>query len=117
MTLILIDGCDDAGTCNSGTNGNVSNGRNGKGLLNWGSFSIPAAYQSDTFTIGAAVRGAWSNANLMNWTGPSSAGISMTLNTSGRIQITRPGATLASSPDALWPANTWVYLEWQGRIA
>jgi hypothetical protein len=113
MTLLIIDGCEDRVT----TAGTTARGRTGKGLQSFTNYAIPVANQSDTVTVGAAIRcSALTLTTLIGVTGPLSASCVVQVQTSGALSWST-GSTSRTTAAAFIPLNTWFYLELQCKVA
>jgi hypothetical protein len=107
MSLVLIEGCDDAGAAV----GTTARGRTGKGLASYSS-ALPAAAQFDTITFGVALRHTTTPLQdfiLISATGSSNVNVR---NSAARsLSLRFNGGSILTSPDLLWDLNTWHYLE------
>ena len=123
MSLVLIEGFDDEGYRNSTLNGSVARGRNGtKGSSSFTSYTIPVAAQSDTITMGVAVKmgAGFGTTNLLQLSGPGSTSLTWQMSTARRLTLSIAGGTPSSlaTADLFVPgADVWWYLEVQAKIA
>ena len=122
MPLRLLDGLEDFSSW-AGSSATAVAGRYQLGIrvAAGGTLSHPllSTYESDTITVGAAIRfgaiGGDSILTLRSDNGATSH-LDLQLNTNGSFSLLRPFSTIATSATGLVLANVWYYLEIQARL-
>jgi hypothetical protein len=127
MSLVVIDGLEDlsgfltsplhSATIDVARNGNgIALANNGTGPM----MAIPAYAESDTLTVGVAVKYPLVpvGAEVLSLWSDSGATQHNTLqvNNNGSISIRRSSVTLGTSPTGIVVANTWAYIELQIKL-
>lgn len=127
MSLILLDGCEDfssfavAGgtlTIAAGRNGNAFHGIN----VQSSSYTIPAAAESDTLTMGVAFRvSAFTNfPSVFNLRSDAGTIVHTMLSVAsdGSLRATRQNISniLGQTAAGVIAVNTWYYLEFQAKL-
>jgi hypothetical protein len=124
MSLILIDGLEDTSSWAVTGTAAIAAARNGNGFCpaagtNRLNFTIPAAAESDTVTVGFAFQASagWSQSSPLILSSDAGATVHLTmlLQTNGTVTFTRSGSTVATIATVI-PAGTWVYIEVQAKL-
>jgi hypothetical protein len=130
MALILLDGCEDL-TCWTAYIPTIGAGRNGNcfqfaGTINNSYYTVPAAQEADTFTVGFAVKfgslpASTSDFFALTSDATATAHVSLRLTSTGSIDVGRSSsagfAILGSSVAGLLNIGVWYYVELQAKLS
>lgn len=127
MGLILIEGFEDISAWTTSSSVTATGARHGNclSLPNGNSsayFRIPAAQESDTITIGFALKVAGNlgsfPASIMNLLSDATTTthLQLTQDLTGALVVTRPGTALVTTASGLIISGVWNYIELQAKL-